>query len=82
MAWIKTVEPGNATGFLKRLYEAAVKRAGKVYQIIEVQSLRPSVLRASTQLYTEVVHSPDSSLSRMQREMIATTVSQINACFY
>jgi alkylhydroperoxidase family enzyme len=82
MAWIETIKPGNATGLLGRLYEAAIKRAGKVYQIIEIQSLRPKVLRASTQLYIEVVHSPESSLSRMQREMIATTVSQVNACFY
>lgn len=82
MAWIKTVHPSQAEGLLKRLYEAAVRRAGKVYQIIEIQSLRPKVLRASTQLYLEVLHSPDSSLSRAQREMIATTVSRINDCFY
>ena len=82
MAWIKTVRPEDAKGLLARLYDAAVRRAGKVFQIIEVQSLRPQVLRASTRLYIEIVHSSRSSLSRAQREMIATTVSQINACFY
>ena len=82
MAWIKTIKPSEASGLLGRLYDAAVRRAGKVYQIIEIQSLRPKVLRASTQLYLEVVHSEESSLSRRQREMIATTVSRINDCFY
>ena len=82
MAWIPTVKPEVATGVLKRQYQAATKRAGKVYQIIEIQSLRPNLLRASTQLYLEAMHSPDSKLSRAQREMIATTVSQVNECFY
>lgn len=82
MAWIQTIRPDKATGLLARLYKAAVARAGKVYQIIEVQSLRPHALRDSTRLYVEVMHSTRSSLSRAQREMIATTVSQINACFY
>jgi len=82
MAWIRTVKPAAATGLLKRQYDAAVKRAGKVFQIIEIQSLRPNILRASTQLYLEAMYSQDSALSRAQREMIATTVSRVNDCFY
>ena len=82
MAWIPTVKPGAATGLLARQYEAAIKRAGKVFQILEIQSLRPRLLRASTQLYLEAMYCSDSRLSRAQREMIATTVSQVNGCFY
>ncbi len=82
MAWIRTVDPVEARGLLGRLYEAAIRRAGKVFQIIRIQSLRPKVLRSSTRLYLEVMHSRDSGLSRVQREMIATTVSQLNDCFY
>jgi len=82
MAWIPTIGPEAATGLLKRQYRAAEKRAGKVYQIIEIQSLRPDLLRASTQLYLAAMHSPDSRLSRAQREMIATTVSRVNECHY
>lgn len=82
MAWIETVAPERATGLLKRLYEAAIGRAGRVYQIIRLQSPRPRALRASTQLYVEVMLSPDSELSRVQREMLATTVSRVNACHY
>ncbi len=82
MAWIETVDPADARGLLQRLYGAAVKRAGKVYNVIRLQSPRPEVLRASTRLYTEVMHSSRSPLSRAQREMIATAVSRANACHY
>lgn len=82
MAWIRTIPVDEAKGLLRRVYDAAVERAGKVYQIIEIQSLRPRVLQASTRLYVEVMHSPASGLSRAQREMIATTVSRVNDCFY
>ena len=82
MAWIRTVDPAEARGLLRRLYDAAMRRAGRVFNIIRIQSLRPKVLRSSTQLYLEVMHSRDSGLSRAQREMIATMVSQLNGCFY
>ncbi|MEM7586443.1 MAG: carboxymuconolactone decarboxylase family protein [Acidobacteriota bacterium] len=82
MAWIKTVSPEAAEGLLARLYAAAVKRAGKVFNVIRLQSLRPETLRASTQLYTEVMHSERSPLTRAQREMIATVVSRANSCHY
>ena len=82
MSWIRTVSPEAAEGLLRQLYRAAVKRAGKIFNVIRIQSLRPRVLRASTQLYLEVMHSPESGLSRAQREMIATAVSRFNDCFY
>ncbi len=82
MAWIELIAPENATGLLKQLYAAAIKRVGRVYHVIQLQSRRPAVLRASTQLYVEVMHSPDSPLSRARREMIATVVSRANECFY
>lgn len=82
MPWIKTIPPAQATGPLKRLYDAALARAGKVYNVISVQSLRPKTLAASTRLYTEVMQSPDSPLTRAQREMIATAVSRTNECHY
>ena len=82
MAWIETIAPDDARGLLRRLYESAQKRAGKVFHILRLQSLRPRVLRSSTELYMEVMISPESPLSRRQREMIATMVSRANQCFY
>jgi len=82
MTWIHTIDPSQSTGLLKRLYDEALRRAGKVFNILRVQSLRPRVLRASTQLYIELMRSADGGLNRAQREMIATVVSRTNGCFY
>jgi alkylhydroperoxidase family enzyme len=53
-----------------------------VFNVLRIQSLRPEVLRAGVELYKELMISPRSPLSRAQREMIATAVSQVNACHY
>jgi uncharacterized peroxidase-related enzyme len=81
MAWIKTIPPHEATGELKEQYDAAIKRAGRVFNIVRLQSLNPRVLKASIELYKAIMHGP-SSLSRAEREMIAVVVSKANDCFY
>ncbi len=81
MAFVPTVPVDQATGLLARLYDAALRRAGKVFQINRVQSARPRVLQASTRLYIEVMYG-ESALTRSQREMLATVVSTANDCFY
>jgi len=82
MSWIRTIDPSQAHGLLKTIYDTAVRRAGKVFGILRIQSLRPKVLHASTQLYVELMHSPEGALSRARREMIATVVSRANDCHY
>lgn len=82
MAWIKLVSVEEATGVLAKIYQMALDRAGKVFNVIRIQSPRPETLEASTLLYLEVMHSPRSPLSRAQREMIATAVSRANSCRY
>ena len=82
MPWIRTVPPDEATGLLRQIYDAAVRRAGRVYNVVRLQSLRPKVLRASTQLYLELMHAPEGALTRAQREMIAVVVSAANGCHY
>jgi uncharacterized peroxidase-related enzyme len=82
MAWIRTVAPGEATGLLKRLYDEAITRAGKVFNVLRIQSLRPEVLEIGIKLYEELMFSPKSPLSRAQREMIAVAVSRANECRY
>jgi len=81
MAWIKVVQPEEATGDLKREYDDAAKRAGKVFNILKVQSLNPGALRASMQMYRATMFGP-SGLSRAEREMLATVTSWANRCFY
>lgn len=81
MAFVPTIPPDEASGLLRKLYDRAIRRTGKVFQILRVQSARPRVLQSSTQLYLDVMYG-ESSLSRAQREMIATVVSTANDCFY
>jgi alkylhydroperoxidase family enzyme len=75
------VEPEEATGQLKEEYAAAVKRAGKVFNILKVQSLNPRVLHASMEIYLTTMYGP-SGLTRAEREMLGTVVSWANDCFY
>lgn len=81
MAWIKMIAPEEATGELKAEYDAAVRRAGKVFNILKVQSLNARSLHASIEMYLATMYGP-SGLSRAEREMLATVVSVINWCFY
>jgi uncharacterized peroxidase-related enzyme len=81
MSWIKTIDPRDASGELKAEYERAIERAGKVFNILKIQSLNPATLRASTELYLATMRAP-SGLSRAEREMLGTVVSWANHCFY
>jgi alkylhydroperoxidase family enzyme len=81
MAHIHTVSADEATGVLRKIYDAAIGRAGRVFGILRVMSPNPPVLRASMMIYREVMFST-SPLSRSQRERLATVVSRKNDCFY
>lgn len=81
MAWIRMVEDREATGLLAELFEAARQRAGKVFNILRIQSANPRVLRRSIELYIETMRGR-SPVSRAQREMLAVVVSQANDCRY
>lgn len=81
MAWIRTVAPEEAEGELGRSYEAAVRRAGRVYQIVRAMSLAPRVLDASMGVYLAIMHAP-GALSRRQRELLAVVTSRANRCHY
>ncbi len=82
MAWIQTVDENEATGIVKEEYDAAIARAGHLYNIVKLFSVRPKSMHAFVELYKVVMHDPDSPLSRAQREMIATVVSKVNQCHY
>ena len=82
MAWIDTIPPERASGALRTIYEQAVARAGKVFQILRVQSLDAATLRASMQLYMATTTSTESPLPRWFRELIAASVSRTNHCVY
>ena len=81
MAHLRLTEVDEATGPLKQEYDAAIGRAGKVFNIVKAMSLRPGVLRRSIELYKGIMHGP-SGLSRQERELLATVVSRENDCHY
>lgn len=81
MAHLRLIGVDEARGLLKQEYDAAVERAGKVFNIVKAMSLRPAVLRRSMQLYREVMYG-ESGLSRAERELLAVVVSRANDCHY
>jgi uncharacterized peroxidase-related enzyme len=81
MAYLRLVNEDEASGPLKEEYDAAIARAGKVFNSVKAMSLRPGVLRRSMQLYREAMYG-DSGLSRIEREFLAVVVSRANDCRY
>jgi uncharacterized peroxidase-related enzyme len=81
VAYIRLIDEAEADGLLKEEYDAAVERAGKVFNILKAMSLRPGVLRASMELYKEIMFG-ESGLSRRERELLATVSSAAQDCHY
>jgi alkylhydroperoxidase family enzyme len=78
---IRLIGEDEADGLLAEEYEAAVERAGKVFNILKAMSLNPPVLRASMELYKAIMFG-DSGLSRQERELLATVTSAQQNCHY
>jgi alkylhydroperoxidase family enzyme len=81
MPFIEQIELNSATGRLKRIYDAAMKRAGYVAGIIKIMSQDPASCEASMGFYGSLMQS-ENELSAAKREMLATVVSNVNDCFY
>lgn len=79
--WIRTIAPEEASGRLRAFYEAAVRRAGRVFAIVRAMSPNVAVAEASMALYVSAMKGA-SPLSRRQREMLAVVVSRANDCHY
>lgn len=81
MAHIRLIRDDEATGLLKRLFDEAIGRAGRVFGIVRLMSPNPPVLQASMAHYRAIMFGA-SPLTRVQREMMAVVVSRANDCFY
>ncbi len=81
MPWITEIGPKEATGLLKKELDKAVSRAGRVWNIVQVMSVNPAVLRSSMDHYIAIMHG-SSPLTRFQRELLATVVSAELQCRY
>jgi alkylhydroperoxidase family enzyme len=81
MAYVPTVSPEDADGLVKSQYEAGLARAGRVFQILRIQSLSPDGLDCTMQFYERVMLGK-GPLRRWVRELLATLVSKANHCVY
>ncbi|MEM7330480.1 MAG: carboxymuconolactone decarboxylase family protein [Chloroflexota bacterium] len=81
MPFIKIVSLEEARGFLKKEYENALERAGRIWNIVSIMSPNPRAMKASMDFYSSIMFG-SSPLSRSQREMLATVVSATNHCVY
>lgn len=81
MARIKIIEPEEATGELKTIYEGLVKSRGKIAEVHKMQSLHPNTISDHINFYLSIMFDK-SPLRRYQREMMAVVVSATNKCRY
>lgn len=81
MAYINIVDPDDADGIVKKEYDKAIMRSGRVSNILKVMSRSPGAFRDSMRMYLTIMFGK-SDLSRAQREMLATVVSSTNQCHY
>ena len=79
--FLRLIDEDEAGGELKRQYDGALGRAGKVFNIVKAMSLRPGVLGRSMDLYREIMFGR-SELTRAERELLAVVVSVANDCHY
>lgn len=81
MPHIHVIPPEEATGLLRQEYDAAMKRAGRVWHIVSIMSQNAATMKTSMGLYGVLMFGR-SPLSRAQREMLAVVVSAVNRCGY
>jgi uncharacterized peroxidase-related enzyme len=78
---IQVVQPEEATGELRKIYDDLERSRGQIAEVHKIQSLRPKSIVKHMELYMEIMFSR-SALSRAQREMMAVVVSAENNCAY
>ncbi|MFB6258507.1 MAG: peroxidase-related enzyme [Flavobacteriales bacterium] len=81
MAFIKIVEPDEAEGKLRAIYDDLLKKRGKLAEVHKLQSLNPQSIVDHMDLYMTIMFG-NSPLKRSQREMMAVVVSRVNDCLY
>lgn len=82
MAWIKTIPDDQWDGALETLDTAVRDRTtGRIDNIMQIHSLNPDGLEAHNGLYKTAM-TGTASLRKVDRELIAFVVSQVNDCHY
>ncbi|HEX6302013.1 MAG TPA: carboxymuconolactone decarboxylase family protein [Acidimicrobiia bacterium] len=78
---IHVLDYDETTGVARGEYDAALRRVGRIWNIVSIQCQLPEVMRDSMRIYRSIMYGP-SPLTRAQREMMAVVTSQVNECHY
>ena len=81
MAFINIFNFEDSSGLLKKEYEKGIRRAGRLWKVLTVQSQTPEILQDSMRLYGSTMHG-NSKISRFNRELLAVITSISNECEY
>ena len=81
MAFIKLFDFKNSNGLLKKEYEKGLRRAGRIWNVLTIQSQTPEILRDSMRLYNSTMFG-NSNVPRFDRELLAVITSISNECEY
>lgn len=81
MPFIDVIQPDEADGELKEVYQDLIDKRGKLAEVHKIQSLNPESITRHMDLYMTLLFGK-SPLKRYQREMIAVVVSAANECKY
>jgi len=82
VAWIETVREDEWEGDLAEIKGDVIDRThNRVDNILQIHSLNPRAMAAHQALYTSAM-SGTATLRKVERELIALTVSLLNDCHY
>lgn len=82
MTFIKTINPQDADGRLKTLYDRIKGPDGNIDNILLAHSLRPHSLEGHMALYKNVLHHNRNDIPKWFLETIGVYVSLLNDCRY
>ena len=81
MSWIKMISYDDSEGELRERFEPLQYEPGKIDHILQIHILLPSTMASHHTYYRDIMFGR-SSLSRKERELVATVVSITNECHY
>ena len=81
MAFIKLFKFEESSGLLKKEYEKGMRRAGRIWNVLTIQSQTPEILKNSMNLYGSTMFG-NSNISRFDSELLAVVTSVSNECEY
>jgi uncharacterized peroxidase-related enzyme len=82
MSWIRIIDPREADGSLRDIYQRIAGPDGRVDNVLQIHSLRPHTLEAHMALYKNVLHHRGNLLPKWLLETIGVYVSLLNGCAY